>query len=367
MARKLASVATIRCLSPIENSDFLEVAEMEESGWRVVVRKGELSIGEKVVYYEIDSALNPDDPRYEFLRERCLRKFVSKSGNVLREVIRIKTIKLRGVISQGLILPIRGNFPELHDAVSGQDVTEYLGVEHYDEIAEMLRPSTGGGGVSADAYGPFPSDYIPKTDEERVQNLPHWFAEMKGRRWEITEKNDGSSITMFFSPTIDADNPFGVCSRNIRLKDTKSDGTRPLPWLMADKYGVCEKLKTAYENGFELAFQGELVGPGIQCDRDKYIEHEWHVFRIWDIRKQSFVSPSERRAICAQMKIPHVHVIAESMPFFDKITTMDYALKFAEGKTTRGNEREGVVLKTSDDGPFRSFKIVSNRYLLKQE
>ncbi|MCQ2300361.1 MAG: hypothetical protein MJZ81_09590 [Bacteroidales bacterium] len=375
-------------LSPIENADRLEVAEMEGKGWKVVVSKGEFHEGDLAVYFEIDSLLPSDDSRYEFLKDRCLRKFVSKSGQILRDGIKIKTIKLRGVLSQGLLIPIsqfvgddreirclarkptsadlvdengaelpQTELDEIRDegieiselvlasdgtqVVPGTDLTAALKVEHYDEVAEMLRPATGGGNpVSADAYGKFPSELIPKTDEERIQNLSDWFETMKDRKWEITAKFDGSSMTVFYSPTIDPENPFGVCSRNLRLKEFKADGTKALMWSVAEKYDLANKLKSHYDQtGREWALQMECVGPGVNGDRDKYIEHGAFVFRIWDVKKQCFVEPSERRGFCERMKIPHVQVIATGMPFFDKITTMEDALKFAEGKTLRGNER----------------------------
>ena len=186
--RKLASVVEIASCDPIENTDRLSVAMIVGKGWRVVTGRGEYKPGEKAVYFEIDAALPVDDARYEFLRERCLRKFVSKSGKVLKEVIRIKTVRLRGVISQGLLMPL-AKYPELANASVGDDVTESLGVEHYDEIAEALRPETGAS-VPAESMGSFPSEFVPKTDEERIQNLADYFKSMRGRNFEVTEKND---------------------------------------------------------------------------------------------------------------------------------------------------------------------------------
>ena len=116
MARKLVSIVRISKVSSIENADRLEVVEMDVKGWKVVTQKGEFKVGDLGVMFEIDSFLPSDDERYAFLRERCLRKFVSKSGNVLREGIKIKTIKLRGVISQGLLIPI-DKFPEITSKV----------------------------------------------------------------------------------------------------------------------------------------------------------------------------------------------------------------------------------------------------------
>lgn len=389
MSRKLASVVTIESCDPIPDSDRLSVATMRGKGWRVVTARDEYKAGDKAVYFEIDSYLPPEDKRFEFLRERCLRKFVSKSGQVLKEGLRIKTCKLRGVISQGLLIPL-GQFPEITTRINGDkiglpaeegdpavvvqplegaDVTRLLHVEHYDEIAEALRPATSGNPVSADAMGPFPSAFIPKTDEERIQNLGDWFETMKDRVFEVTEKNDGSSVTMFLSKAVDPENPFGVCSRNLRLKPETESGVVPLPWRLAKGLDIQHKLELLekFMHGHELALQGELVGPGVNSNRDLYTDWEWHVFRIWDITAQKFINPNYAANMCEGVGIAYVPVIDRNMLVFHELRTMDDLLKFAEGKTARGHEREGLVFKTVDDGPFASFKAVSNRYLLKGE
>lgn len=368
MPRKLASIVTIATCDPIPDTERLSVTTMVGKGWQVVTGRDEYMPGQKAVYFEIDSYLPAEDPRYEFLKERCLRKFMSKSGQLLKEGLRIKTIKLRGVISQGLLMPVEGNYPELVGMPDGEDVTEILHVEHYDEVEEALRPATGNP-VAAEALGKFPTDFIPRTDEERIQNLTEWFEKMTTRRFEVTEKNDGSSVTVFLSPTVDEENPFGVCSRNLRLKPVMNDGSVPVPWQVAEKLGLREKLAKANEKlHTELAFQGELVGPGINGNRDLYTEYEWHVFKVWDIKNRRFLVPGHAEDLCKDLEIPYVPVIARDMQVFNEIHTVADMLKFAEGKTARGHEREGLVFKSSDpELPFISFKAVSNAYLLKAD
>ena len=366
MARKLASIVRIAVVSPIPDADRLEVVEMEGKGWRVVTAKGEFHPGDLAVYFEIDSYLPSDDERYAFLRERCLRKFVSKGGSVLREGLRIKTVKLRGVVSQGLVMPV-AKFPELSEGGApldvGRDVTAELHVDHFDEVAEAMRPVEGGMG-NVDAMGPFPG-FIPKTDEERIQNLAEYFTTMRGRLFEVTEKNDGTSVTMFYAPSMDEENPFGVCTRNQRLNAPDDDGNVPLPWRAARKYNAETAIRAACDKAkAELAFQGELVGPGVNANRDFYRDWEWHVFRVWNISAATFLPPGEARELCAAVGLQYVPVIAESMDVFATLTDIDAMLAFAEGKTVRGNEREGLVFK-SVDAPYVSFKAVSNRYLLK--
>lgn len=378
MTRKLASIVEIATCEPIPDTERLSVATMVGKGWKVVVGRDEFKPGDLCIYFEIDSFLNAEDERYAFLRDRCLRRFVSKGGNLLREGLRIKSIKLRGVVSQGLLMPL-AKFPEITDNIvwnekkqsdewingSWPDVTELLHVEHYDEVKEQLQPAMGNP-LAADIMGDFPSSWIPKTDEERIQNLNEWFKTKKGRRWQVTCKHDGSSCTIAFSPTIDWDEPEVVCSRNRRLKREGDEGKVSVYWQVAEKYGILTKLAELLVGGCEYAIQGEVVGPGINGDRNKETEYKFYCFRIWDIANQKWINPQETVKICKEFDIPHAQIVKDDFVFFDEITTIEDALKFAEGKTEEGNEREGVVCKTIDDGQYASFKIVSNKYLLKQ-
>jgi len=384
--RKLASIVEVESSVPHPNADRLSIVTMNGNGWKVITGRDEFHEGDLAVYFEIDSYLPADDERYAFLRDRCLRKFVSKSGNVLREGIRIKTCKLRGEISQGLLMPL-DKFIEITDNICGveaegeemfngngetehlvgADVTRILKVEHYDEIKAALAPQMSKS-IPCDAkMSDFPTDFMPKTDEERIQNLTCYFTTMKGRKFEVTAKDDGSSVVMFYSPMIDSENPFGVCSRNMRLKPVTDKGVVPLPWQMAKKYEAEVKIRAANGScGSELAFQGELVGPGVNGNADRYTDFEWHIFKVFDIKKQEYLLPSDARFICNAIGFTYVQVVEEEFPVFDRMANLDELLKFAEGKTLRGNEREGLVFKTVDR-PYRTFKVISNRYLLKQE
>lgn len=415
--RKLAYIAEVSSVAPIEGADRLEQVMLKGHGWKIVTAKGDFSVGDLGVMFEIDSYLPIEDERYAFLKDRCFKKFVSKSGNVLREGIRIKTIKLRGVISQGLIMPLSafvgkeilvGNHLAKPEGVVGEDgkpmsmeeapcvpistlycnkevvgddgtttkekvevgvdsdLTEVLHVEHYDEVKEQLQPQTGGG-LCVDAMGQFPSTWIPKSDEERIQQNTEYFDKCKGMTFEITSKDDGTSCTIAFSPSIDYENPNIVCSRNLRLKRETAADVVPIYWQMAEKYHILEKLSELLLEGKEWAVQGEIVGCGIQKNRDAYNECEFHVFRIWDIQNQKFISPDERRKFCEEFEIPHVQVLETHYPFFDKVRTIEEALLFAEGKTARGHEREGVVLKQDDGNGDVHLKIISNKYLLSEK
>ena len=403
--RKMASVQKIASLTPIENSDFLEVAMMENLGWKVVVKKGEFKVGDKVIYFEIDSAIDVKDlpPFMEFLKDRCLKKLFTartpETSAFSGEYVRIKTIKLRGQVSQGLIIPVDairdfnaelwGMIPTNTDAVIGMDLTEEFHVEVWDRLVEWYEErSQLGPKASMHAAGSFPCD-VPKTDEERVQtayfDLIKDPANVDGK-WEVTEKNDGSSCTLFYRPltwgSLDKE-PMQISSRRFLLKDDgcSDDWFEPFKRMGWDT--LEDKLKDVYWKGLlevdntdgktygiiprehELAIQGEMIGPKFNGNRDRNKETHFRVFRIFDITEQKFVTPRVRYAICKFLGLEHVKVI-ETCQIFHKLKSIDEFLAYADGKTDNGLPREGVVFKRVDDGSV-SFKAVSNKYLLKQE
>ena len=403
--RKMASVQKIASLTPIENSDFLEVAMMENLGWKVVVKRGEFKVGDKVIYFEIDSAIDVKDlpPFMEFLKDRCLKKLFTartpETSAFSGEYVRIKTIKLRGQVSQGLIIPVDairdfnaelwGMIPTNTDAVIGMDLTEEFHVEVWDRLVEWYEErSQLGPRASMHAAGSFPCD-VPKTDEERVQtayfDLIKDPANVDGK-WEVTEKNDGSSCTLFYRPltwgSLDKE-PMQISSRRFLLKDDgcSDDWFEPFKRMGWDT--LEDKLKDVYWKGLlevdntdgktygiiprehELAIQGEMIGPKFNGNRDRNKETHFRVFRIFDITEQKFVTPRVRYAICKFLGLEHVKVI-ETCQIFHKLKSIDEFLAYADGKTDNGLPREGVVFKRVDDGSV-SFKAVSNKYLLKQE
>ena len=367
MARKLASVVEIESCEPIPETDRLSVAKMVGKGWQVVVGRDEFKKGDLCVYFEIGSYLDARDRRFAFLKDQCFRKIVSKSGTVLREGHRIETISRGGVISQGLLMPVDA-FLEIEDPEVGDDVTLLLKVESFNEVSEQLCPATGAA-RSGDAMCPFPA-MIPMTGEEPLQNLGDWFQTMKGSEWQVTQKHDGMSCTIAYSPTIDHKNPVIVCSRNQRLKSVSETGIVSIYWQMAMKYKIVEKLKRLYDDSdgyVELALQGEIVGHGINGNRNRENEYKFLMFRAWRIQEWRFYQPEHLIQLCDYWGIPHVNVVKDRFRFFDEITTMEDALKFAEGKTPEGNEREGLVCKSVDRNPLISFKLVSNKYLLNGE
>jgi len=341
MERKLATIREITDIRPIEGADMIELASV--GGWNVVVAKNVgHKIGDKVVYCEIDSFL-PIKEEFEFLRKSSYKKMGDQEG------FRLKTIKLRGQVSQGLILPISVvpivQFATGHDLPEGLDVTEMLGIVKY----EPPIPAE----LSGKVKGGFPS-FLHKTDEERVQNLVKEYGEYKltsVHQFYMTEKLDGSSATFYMNK-----GEFGVCSRNLELLETEGNTF----WKVARELDLENKLK---DKG-NICLQGELIGEGIQGNPYKIKGQTFHFFNAFDIDKQSRLGINEFLVLLDDMELSSVPILDVAMLLPETVTGM---LELAEGKSRLNNnaEREGVVVRSLDN--TISFKAISNKFLLSEK
>jgi RNA ligase (TIGR02306 family) len=345
--RKLASIRNIDNIRPIEGADAIECAVV--GGWTVVVKKGEFAVGDLAVYCEIDSWI-PHDLAPFLSKGKEPREFEGIKGE------RLRTIKLRGQLSQGLLLPhsVAANAiapGEIFVCEEDSDVTELLGIVKW----EMPIPAQ----LAGEVKGPFPS-LVPKTDQERCQNLVDVIvsANEAGVKFEITEKLEGTSMTCYL-----IDGEFGVCSRNLDLKRNESNSM----WATAIAEDIEGKMR---EVGDNFALQGELVGPGIQGNMYKLSKPEFRVFDVYSIAEGRYLHPAERRGLIEMMSLKHVPVLVASGSLYDTlgITDMPQLLKYAEGKSVMApidTEREGIVFKEVRGG--FSFKAISNKYLLGEK
>lgn len=349
MARKLCSIQLISNISPIENADKIELAQI--LGWQCVVQKGQFQEGDCIVFCEIDSFL-PIKPEYEFLRKSCYKKF--QNGE---EGFRIKTIRLRGVISQGLVLPLNVLAEKLDTGIYnveiGQDVTELLGVVQYNPPIPAC--------LMGEAKGQFPS-FIPKTDETRVQVLQDVLTRHKGTVCYITEKLDGSSVTYYLK-----DGEFGVCSRNLELKESEGNAY----WKVAREFQIEEKLRKFGKN---IALQGELVGFGINGNSLKLSSVTVFFFNVFDIDKYSYLNFGDFLAVIQILGVQNVPILAREQPLFDDIPVL---IEMSIGKSMINPEvqREGIVIRpvkekvdlqmSNDFNNGRvSFKSINPEYLI---
>jgi RNA ligase (TIGR02306 family) len=335
--RKLATIRKIDELKPIDGADAIECAGV--GGWKVVVKKGEFAVGNLAVYLEIDSWV-PTELAPFLSKGKEPREFNGVKGE------RLRTVKLRGQLSQGLLLKPADVMNAKQFTLAGidGDVTELLRIQKWEKPMNAQ--------LAGMAKGNFPS-LIPKTDQERVQNLKKEIADATeaGLQFEVTEKLEGSSMTCYL-----IDGVFGVCSRNLDLKET-ADNTF---WQVARELDIEAKMR-AVDVHWNFAIQGELIGPGIQGNIYKLSKPQFHVFDVYNIQMGWYITPEARRALIDRMGLKHVPVL-----LIDKdlgVGSIDELLLWAEDESKLGKtEREGIVFKEVGGG--MTFKAISNKYLL---
>jgi RNA ligase (TIGR02306 family) len=343
--RKMASIRVIDDIRPIEGADAIECAVI--GGWTVVVKKGEFTVGQLAVYLEIDSWV-PTELASFLSKGKEPREFEGIKGE------RLRTVKLRGQLSQGLLLPLEPTCANIDSELfDGLDVSVPL------NIVKWERPMNAQ--LAGMARGNFPS-FIPKTDQERAQNLVKEIvaANESAMQFEVTEKLEGSSMTVYIHEGV-----FGVCSRNLDLKETEGNAF----WSTARELDIEGKMRAVDEH-WSFAIQGELVGPGIQGNIYKLMKPEFHVFDVYNIQTGTYLDPEARRALIERMGLRHVPVLTAYAQLYDTlgITDIPQLLKFAEGETAMlgsNTEREGVVFKQNNGG--MTFKVISNKYLLGEK
>jgi len=360
--RKLAEITTIKSLSPIEGADRIEAARFTTNGWVCVTGKSEFKVGDKAVFFSIDACL-PKESRYAVLEGRCNKALHG------REIYRLRTIKLRSQISQGLAMPISA-FPEIDpNTEDGTNVTDILGVKLW------IAPVYGGFGFNIGrAAGGFPTHLCSKTDQNRLQSMSGGqILNLFRHTWESSEKIDGTSISLIMHNSHDwygVDNPdnwnFYVCSRNMKLKppgterieyfvDVPEDAIKEgdfraadgkwrrkmvkeienpcgVYYQMAEKYAIKQRLEAyCQKNNCSLAIQGECVGPGIQKNRLQLDEIKMFIFDIWNVDSHRYLSAPDRYEVIKSLneieipgaaKLQHVPIIDPSCkinPFYSDI------------------------------------------------
>jgi RNA ligase (TIGR02306 family) len=336
MARKLASIQVIKELSPINGADAILCAKV--LGWECVVKKSEFQVGDRCVYFEIDSVL-PIAQWNDHLRKEEGKK------------LRVRTIRLRGQLSQGLAMPL--SIIPLGEYEVGQDVTQVVGVEKYEAVVPAH--------LSGMAKGNFPA-FLHKTDETRLQSEPRVLDEAisKGLVLVGTLKMDGTSFTAYRR---NAD--FGVCSRNLDLKETEDNAH----WKMARKLKLEEILRSEPRN---LCIQGEMVGLGIQGNRMGLKEVDLYLFNLFDIDTGKYAGYNELVEFGKKHNLKVVPVVAQKDFGFGETTTVSKMLEVASALNyDNGTPAEGIVWRSACETYSEvlkgrmSFKTISSRFLLK--
>jgi hypothetical protein len=382
--RALAYTAVIDEIKPIEGYDRVE--QVHVNGWSIIVAKGDnFKVGDKCIYFEVDSLCPAADERFEFLAKRNYR---------------IKTLKMCKVISQGLVMPL-SSFPELGDIAVGIDVTEKLGIIYYaaednarkggidpnakylsmtarrknifkKKWAKWLMRREWGRRLMFALFGkkkdsprgwPTHMPFIHKTDEERCENMP-WILQDKSPLI-VTEKLDGTSSTYILERKGKKKFEFYVCSRNVRQKDENQScyHDHNIYWDMAFKYDIERHLREYLELYPQLDYvciQGESVG-SVQGNPLKLQEDDLYIFNFIRSDYGRVISLQGRDTVMGWgMKwVPILDigfVLPDTMEEFKAMAT-------AKSVVNPAVMREGIVLRNSKTD--LSFKNVSNEYLLK--
>lgn len=333
--RNLVSIQVIDKLDPIEGADSIERAQI--LGWGVVVKKDEFKVGDTCVFFEIDSILPKEATWAKFMEARNFR---------------VKTVKLRGCLSQGLALPISILPDRSTNYELGEDVTDALGVVKYEPEIHAS--------ISNVAKGNFPPD-VPKTDETRLQGIVKILDELKTVPFVATVKLDGTSATY-----IKRSDELQVCSRNLMLKQSDS-----AYWKLAEKYDLANKLPEGF------AVQGEICGPGIQKNKLGLKEADFFVFNIYEIDVGHYLSHHEIVEFCYKWglkTVPTVFIVDESGLGSFEFTLENFLEKARGFYDGTKNRREGIVVRSLWErrsktlrGARFSFKVINNDFLLKDE
>lgn len=412
-SRHMVTVREISAIDDIPGADLIKVAQVE--GWKVVVKAGEFKVGDLCVFFEVDSFLPLDDERYSFLQKNK----ITWEGV---EGARLRTIRLRKQLSQGLALPLTmfaeiienldkqglwttSNNPDVRSQIRAMNFTGPLKIMKWDKPVSAQ--------LAGLAKGNFPS-FLRKSDQERAQNMARdifgfddelvsfaiegipggaltalaaagellqkdgvWqkvrkAAASRDTRYEVSLKMDGSSMTVYRRGTVEAaDLLEGVCSRNL---DLKLEGNEGNSFVALAQAGLLDALR---ETATNVALQGELMGPGIQGNREEFKTNRFFVYNVFDIESGEFMSPSERAAFIydlnttarengIEITIEHVPILYPSATLAELgIANMEQLLNFAVGPSHTNTVREGLVFKAHDGR--HQFKVISNQYLLDEK
>ena len=375
--RKLATIVTIANLEPIPKADNIEYASFKENSWNVVVKKNEFKVGDLAIYFSIDSILDPENEKTEFLEGK-----------------RLKTRRMLGVISQGLAAPLSWLADYDSDLTKysvDDDVTQIMKVKKYVALDEQ------------DLYkeNSFPKHIVPKTDEERIQSYLKGLQKIveNNQRVVITKKFDGTSFTVLYVKSV-AKEVFMACGRNQVVMTNEKllmvDDSQPSTGKdevspandhrtdkhyaeMVEKYDLEHKMKALGKN---IAIQGEICGPKINGNRMKRTDKDFFVFNVWDIDNQYYLPLAEVQAITSTLGLKMVDLVhvgsIEDIPGLkinkpkgdsEYVKAVSKALLTFAGNQeySKGVPAEGIVIKTDFGKEHEriSFKVISNKYLIK--
>lgn len=366
--RSLAHVEEILKLDAIKNADRIELATI--LGWQCVVKKGEFKVGDFAVYIEVDSIV-PDIPYFKFMESR---KF------------RVKTIRLRGQVSEGLLISLK-DLKNINKDLNvldpsfeeGKDLTKLLNIKKYESPSDRESNWTPTQKKKHNWFirymtryqwfrkmfhiksKSFPS-WISKTDEERIQNCP-WELKDNTCDWYISEKLDGQSATYWYKHKLFPE--FGICSRTVRKSEL--DGSN---WSkVAKQFNIKEQLKKL---SYDVVIQGEIIGPKIQggkyhnnSERSSIVEFplDFYVFNVYIIKEKRYLNYYDLKDFCYDLGLKTVPMLDHNCSIPD---TVNEIVEYSNDRSRLADtDREGIVCRKMDQS--KSFKVINPEYLLKEK
>lgn len=342
MSTIVASIEKVIRLDSIEQADKLELATVK--GWKVVVKKGTVSVGDLVVFIPIDTIVNIQKPHFSFLKDE-----------------RIRTMRIRGVFSQGLILPSTSLEKEIRDAMewtesNSSNVADVIGVKKFEKEQPQQHQQH-----TVPSYVPFPLDVIPRTNEDNLQSSPQSVEEIINKEIYITKKLDGSSMTLLWR-----DERFTVCSRNIVVYDI--DGDNEIVRLQHDMvtFVLLHDWRSSFR-GKHLGIQGEFCGPKINANRMQLTENIFYVFNLYCLETNKLFTKTDTAHLCEHHGFQTVPILFEGTftSVWDSVRLQQFANEVTYGKGIPG---EGIVVRP--DVPFwsptlnkwYSVKVINQHY-----
>lgn len=373
--RKLAHIEKIEWKRPIEGADRIELVGV--LGWQCIAKVSEFNTGDLCVYIEIDSIVDKENPDFSFLEKRNYK---------------IKTMKMKGVLSQGIVFPL-SILPNDKTYKVGDDVTSTLKITQIEDDVPKPKKSNSLQSIKQRHKKLFKNkvflwfmkyrwfrniaikiltpkrkpkqfpDWIVKTDEVRLQNMPFVLEEYKDKPMILTEKLDGTSTSFGLKKIKKRKFDFAVCSRNVRQEDITQqtyfeDNVYHIIAKQYDIKNVLMQILREY-NATTVVLQGETIGEAIQKNKYGLKDIDFYGFNLVIDGKK--IDSSIATDIVHRFGIKWVPIIDAS---FKLLPTVDEMIAYADGKSTIADTlREGLVIRDHDN--TISFKCISNQFLLK--
>ena len=359
--RKMCTLKKIDGITPIEGADRVEAIHI--GGWVVVDQKGLWKPGDFCAYYEVDSFLPTNDERYKFLAQFGEKNMTVKGTPTVGHVLR--TRRLRGQYSQGLILKPEVAFPDIPESAYE---TIYERKACLDGPAHVCEYVPDNNALSAGFIGKYDPALAPRTDAERVQNVDDdVFDLLKRTVYFASVKVDGMSTTICHDPRV---NRVRCFSHNNEY-DLSGPGIGTTMADAAKRQGIWQWC----EEHPGITIQAELCGPKIQNNRLKLKAHTLFVFSMWDMEERRYLDPHVTIGIDEHC-VPTFPIDIADMTRDGLISEIDGI----KGNVTQGCLDEGIVIHVIDRGDLddaeerelrnalgstMQVKVISNRYLLK--